>query len=88
MFENKPKSLTLPELRKVREIEDVNEADIALLAIAYGVSRADVGDWFGTAPAWVALKILQGAWDASNATEDAQFPDAPSDDAQPGGGAE
>lgn len=88
MFENKPRSLTLPQLREVRAIEDVNEADIALLAIAYGESRAAVGDWFSTVRASEALKVLQAAWDASNATEGAQFPAAPSDDAVAGGGAE
>lgn len=85
MFDNKPRSLTLPQLREVRALDDPNEADIALLALAYGESRAQVGDWFNTVRASEALKVLQAAWDASNATEDAQFPDPPSDDAFPGG---
>jgi hypothetical protein len=84
MFENKPRSLTLPEIRQVRAIEDPDMADVAMLAMAYDKGEVVVEAWFRTAPAALALKALQAAWDASNATEDAGFPDPPANDAVAG----
>jgi hypothetical protein len=86
MFEGKkPRSLTLPEIRTVRAIDDPDDADVALLACAYDEYIDAVEDWFHTAPAAAALKVLQAAWDASNATEEAGFPDAAADDDVAGG---
>jgi hypothetical protein len=84
MFENKPRSLTLPEIRSVRLIDDPNEADIEMLSLAYGHGQAAVEAWFRGVPAGQALRVLQAAWDASNATEDATFPDPQANDAVAG----
>lgn len=88
MFENKPRSLSLPEFRALRKIEDPDESDVSLLAWAYDADPADVGDWFNKAPMAEAGKVLAAAWEASGLTVEARFPDPPADDVVPSGEAE
>lgn len=88
MFESVPRSLSMPEFRALRKIEDANESDVYLLSCAYDADTADVEDWFNKAPMAEAGKALQAAWEASGLTVDARFQDSQADDVVPSGEAE
>lgn len=68
-----PRALTLAEVRSVREPENINDADIMALSLAYG---EDMREWFSAASAGHALAAIAAVWEASGLTEGAQFSDS------------
>lgn len=68
-----PRALTLREVRMVREPENVNDADILALSMAYG---DDLTEWFNSSPAGHVLAAINAVWEASGLTEGAQFSDS------------
>ena len=83
MFENEPRSLTLPEFREIRKIDDPNASDVYLLSRAFGVTEDEAESWFHAAPIKAAGEALQRAWAASGLVEEAQFQAEAASDAEP-----
>lgn len=74
------RSLTMPEVRRVRALDD-NEADIVAIHLTTGCPEDEAREWFNRVPMGVAQPVLLAIAEASLLSEDAQFPDAPGDDA-------
>lgn len=73
------RSLTMPEVRRVRKLED-DEADILSIHLCTGIGTQEAADWFNRVPMGVSSPVLVAIAEASLLSEDAQFPDAPGDD--------
>lgn len=76
-----PRSLTLPEFRELRKIEDLDAADVFMLSKAFDVDEQAAWDYLNAAPMSEAVATLQSAWVASGLTEEAGFPDPQGNDA-------
>lgn len=78
----KPRALTLPELRQCQGM-DVNEADVFVIALAFGADTAAVREWFNAAPAGESMALIRSVHDASGMGEGAQKSATAGDDAGP-----
>lgn len=72
--EHEARSLTLPEVRKLRKQADEDEGDILAIAWSYGILRDEAAAWFNGVPAGTAAKALAVVFEVSGLTEGAQFP--------------
>lgn len=85
--EYEPKSLTLPQIRSIRELDE-NESDIRAIAWSLGCSEIDIREWFNRVSMGTAQAVINAVLDVSALTEDAQFPGEAADDVVDGGGAQ
>lgn len=82
MFEGKPKPLTLRDVRKIGEHDDLTDRDAAMLALAHGETFEAAVEWIDTVPIGVSLAALKAVNEANASTEEARFPVASTDDAE------
>lgn len=73
------RSLTMPEVRKVRALGE-DEADVLAIHLTTGVPEDEVRDWFNRVPMGVSQVVLLAVAEASLLSEDARFPDPAGDD--------
>lgn len=74
-----PRSLTLPEFRKVRALVG-DAADIQMVAWSCGVDLEVVEDWFGNAPMRESMAVLAAVVDACGLSEGAIKSEPAADD--------
>ncbi|MDP9144326.1 MAG: hypothetical protein M3N43_06465 [Actinomycetota bacterium] len=74
--------LTIREVRMMREFKD-DTSDVLAIQLACGVTKEEAVEFFETAPAGVVADVLQDIMRRSGLLEDAQFPVAQGDDAEP-----